>query len=74
MPPMPPWKHGENIFAGPKLGWVDPYGPAHLKSMLALNKAKDPQLAALYAKIADNGGADWIGDWTANVGTGSTSG
>src|SRR4029077_19031025 len=19
MPPMPPWKHGENIFAGPKL-------------------------------------------------------
>jgi endoglucanase len=68
MPPMPPWKHGENIFAGPKLGWVDPYGPAHLKSMLAMNKAKDPQLAALYAKIADNGGAEWIGDWTANVG------
>ncbi len=68
MPALPPWKHGENIFAGPKLGWVDPYGPAHLKSMLAINKAKDPQLAALYAKIADNGGAEWIGDWTANVG------
>jgi endoglucanase len=68
MPAMPPWKHGENIFVGPKLGWVDPYGPAHLKSMLAMNKAKDPQLAALYAKIADNGGAEWIGDWTANVG------
>src|SRR5204863_74758 len=47
MPAMPPWKHGENIFAGPKLGWVDPYGPAHLKSMLALNKAKDPQLAGI---------------------------
>jgi endoglucanase len=68
MPALPPWKHGENIFAGPKLGWVDPYGPAHLKSLLALNKAKDPQLAALYAKIADNGGAEWIGDWTPNVG------
>ena len=26
------------------------------------------QLAALYAKIADNGGAEWIGDWTPNVG------
>jgi endoglucanase len=68
MPALPPWKHGENIFAGPKLGWVDPYSPAHLKSMLAANRDKDPALAALYAKIADNGGAEWIGDWTPNVG------
>ncbi|HSY40270.1 MAG TPA: glycoside hydrolase family 6 protein, partial [Polyangia bacterium] len=65
MPPMPPWKHGENIFAGPKLGWVDPYGPAHLKSKLA--SKTDPPTSALFAKIADNGGAEWIGDWTPNV-------
>ncbi len=68
MPPMPPWKHGENIFAGPKLGWVDPYSPAHLKSIMATKKDHDPALAALYAKLADNGGAEWIGDWTPNVG------
>jgi endoglucanase len=64
-PPLPAWKHGENIFAGPKLGWVDPYGPAHLKSKLA--SKTDPTTSALYAKIADNGGAEWIGDWTPNV-------
>jgi endoglucanase len=64
-PPLPPWKHGENTFAGPKLAWVDPYGPAHLKSKLA--SKTDPATSALYAKIADNGGADWIGDWTPNV-------
>jgi endoglucanase len=64
-PALPPWKHGDNIFDGPKLSWVDPYGPAHLKSKL-LSKT-DPETSALYAKIADNGGADWIGDWTPNV-------
>ena len=64
-PPLPPWKHGENIFAGPKLAWVDPYGPAHLKSKLA--SKTDPPTSALFAKIADNGGAEWIGDWTPNV-------
>jgi len=64
-PPLPAWKHGENIFAGPKLAWVDPYGPAHLKSKLA--SKTDPTTSALYAKIADNGGAEWIGDWTPNV-------
>ncbi|HLK90003.1 MAG TPA: glycoside hydrolase family 6 protein [Polyangia bacterium] len=68
MPPMPPWKHGENIFAGAKLAWVDPYSPAHLKGMMAEKKDHDPALAALYNKIADNGGAEWIGDWTPNVG------
>ena len=68
MPPMPPWKHGENIFAGPKLGWVDPYSPAHLKGMMAEKKDHDPAMAALYNKIANNGGAEWIGDWTPNVG------
>jgi endoglucanase len=64
-PPLPPWKHGENIFAGPKLAWIDPYGPAHLKSKLT--SKTDPPTSALFAKIADNGGAEWIGDWTPNV-------
>jgi endoglucanase len=64
-PPLPAWKHGQNTFDGPKLAWVDPYGPAHLKSKLA--SKTDPATSALYAKIADNGGADWIGDWTPNV-------
>jgi endoglucanase len=64
-PPLPPWKHGENIFAGPKLAWVDPYGNAHLKSKLA--SKTDPATSALFAKVADNGGAEWIGDWTPNV-------
>jgi endoglucanase len=64
-PPLPPWKHGDNPFVGAKLAWVDPYGPAHLKSKLA--SKTDPVTSALYAKIADNGGADWIGDWTPNV-------
>ena len=68
LPPMPPWKHGENIFAGAKLAWVDPYSPAHLKSIMAVKHDHDPALAALYAKIAENGGAEWIGDWTAYVG------
>ena len=30
MPPMPPGTRRE-LFAGPKLGWVDPYSPAHLR-------------------------------------------
>jgi len=68
MPPMPPWKHGENIFANTTLAWVDPYSPAHLKGVMAEKKDHDPALAALYNKIADNGGAEWIGDWTPNVG------
>jgi endoglucanase len=68
MPPMPPWKHGENPFANVKLAWVDPYGSAHLKGVMAEKHDHDPALAALYNKIADNGGAEWIGDWTPNVG------
>ena len=64
-PPMPAWKHGENPFAGVNLYWVDPYAPAHLKSKLL--RKTDPETSALLAKIADHGGADWIGDWTPNV-------
>ena len=35
---------------------------------MAEKKDHDPALAALYNKIADNGGAEWIGDSTPNVG------
>ena len=42
--------------------WTDPYAPAFLKSKLWRESA--PADAALMKKIADNGGADWIGDWT----------
>src|SRR5262249_27769693 len=65
VPPLPAWKHGENPFVGAKY-WTDPYAPAHLKSKLL--REKDPEQSALLAKGADDGGADWIGDWTPNVG------
>jgi endoglucanase len=65
LPPLPPWKHGDNPFVGAKY-WTDPYAPAHLKSKLL--RETDPAQSALLAKIADHGGADWIGDWTPNVG------
>jgi endoglucanase len=63
--PLPAWKHGENPFVGMKY-WTDPYAPAFLKSKLWRESA--PANAALMKKIADNGGADWIGDWTPHVG------
>jgi endoglucanase len=62
---LPPWKHGENPFVGAKY-WTDPYSPAVLKSKLL--SQSDPEQSKLLKKIADNGGADWIGDWTPNVG------
>jgi endoglucanase len=62
---LPAWTKGENPFTGVNLSWVDPYSPAHLKSMLA--SKNDPETSALLAKVADKGGADWIGDWTPNV-------
>ena len=46
--------------------WTDPYAPAFLKSKLW--RESTPADAALMKKIADNGGADWIGDWTPHVG------
>ena len=52
---------GENPFVGVKW-WVDPYGQAHLRSLRA--QKTDPELSALLDKIARNGGADWVGDWT----------
>jgi endoglucanase len=64
-PPLPPWKHGENPFVGAHY-WTDPYGNAFLKSKLL--REKDPEQSKLLKKIADNGAAEWIGDWTPNVG------
>jgi endoglucanase len=64
-PPLPPWKHGENPFVGAHY-WIDPYSPAVLKSKLL--REKDPEQSSLLKKIADNGAAEWIGDWTPNVG------
>jgi len=63
--PLAPWKHGQNPFVGATY-WTDPYSPAVLKSKLWRESA--PADAALMKKIADNGGADWIGDWTPHVG------
>jgi endoglucanase len=65
-PGPPARKHtkGENPFTGAKW-WVDPYGQAHLRSLRA--QKTDPDLSALLDKIARNGGADWIGEWTPNV-------
>jgi endoglucanase len=62
---LPPWKHGENPFVGVKY-WTDPYAPAFLKSKLL--RESDPEQSKALKKIADNGGADWIGNWTPNVG------
>ena len=63
-PALPPWKKGENPFLGVRF-FSDPYAPARLQ---ALNfEQSDPPKSALFAKIADGGGADWIGEWTPNV-------
>jgi endoglucanase len=63
--PQPPaWKKGENPFVGVKW-WSDPYAPARLKSKLL--KKTSPEDSALLEKVADHGGADWIGEWTPNV-------
>src|SRR5262245_32652797 len=64
-PPLAPWKHGENPFVGARY-WTDPYAPAGLKAKLL--SQTDPEQSKALKKIADNGGADWIGDWTPNVG------
>ena len=64
-PPLPPWKHGENPFTGARY-WSDEYAPAFLKAKLL--RQSDPEQSKLLSKIADHGGADWIGNWTPNVG------
>jgi len=64
-PPLAPWKHGENPFVGARY-WTDPYAPAFLKAKLL--SQTDPEQSKMLKKISGNGGADWIGDWTPNVG------
>jgi endoglucanase len=61
----PHHKAGENPFVGAKW-WVDPYGQAHLRAVRT--KATDPEASALLEKIAQYGGADWVGEWTPFVG------
>jgi endoglucanase len=63
--PVVPRKKGENVFIG-ATWFQDPYGFAHLAARRL--KQTDPEGSALIEKIAVNGGADWIGDWTPNVG------
>jgi endoglucanase len=56
---------GENPFVNAKW-WDDPYAQAHLRALRAKSKG-DNETAELMGKIARNGGADWIGDWTPYV-------
>ena len=56
---------GENPFVGAKW-WEDPYSQAHLRALRAKTKG-DTETALLLGKIAQNGGADWIGEWTPYV-------
>jgi len=61
---QPHHKAGENPFVGAKW-WVDPYGQAHLRSLRT--KKTDPEASELLTKIAQYGGADWVGEWTPYV-------
>src|SRR5687767_3133807 len=63
-PALAPWKKGQNPFIGVRF-FSDPYSTARLQSQSL--KDSEPQKAALFAKVADGGGADWIGEWTGNV-------
>jgi endoglucanase len=56
---------GENPFIGAKW-WEDPYSQAHLRALRAKTKG-DSETARLLGKMAEYGGADWIGEWTAYV-------
>lgn len=56
---------GENPFIGAKW-WDDPYSQAHLRAKRA-EAHNEPENAALFRKLAVNGGADWIGEWTPYV-------
>ncbi len=61
---LPHHKATENPFVGAKW-WVDPYGQAHLRALRT--KKTDPEVSALLDKIAQYGGADWVGEWTPYV-------
>ena len=62
---MVPRTKGENIFAGVKW-WSRSIRNASL-AVKRLKNTNNLQESQLIAKIADYGGADWIGDWTPNV-------
>jgi endoglucanase len=63
-PAVAAWKKGQNPFVGVRF-FSDPHSPARLESRRL--KDSEPQKAALFAKVADGGGADWIGEWTGDV-------
>jgi len=64
--PVVPRKKGENLFVGAR--WFqDPYGFAHLNAV-RVRQTNPADADLIEKKIAQNGGADWIGDWTPNVG------
>jgi endoglucanase len=56
---------GENPFVNAKW-WEDPYSQAHLRALRAKSKG-ETETAELLSKLAKNGGADWIGEWTPYV-------
>jgi len=56
---------GENPFVGAKW-WDDPYSQAHLRALRAKSKG-DVETARVMGKLAEYGGADWIGEWTPYV-------
>src|SRR5512133_2273083 len=58
-------KAGENPFAGMK-PYVNPYGSAVTRAKDARRRGNNEE-ANLLDKIANQGGADWVGDWTAYV-------
>lgn len=62
---MPRHAAGENPFVGAKW-WDDPYSQAHLRALRAKSKG-ETEPAELFGKLAKNGGADWIGEWTPYV-------
>lgn len=61
----PKHKMGENPFVGAKW-WMDPYSQATLR-MKRAEAHGETENAALFRKLAVNGGADWIGEWTPYV-------
>lgn len=56
---------GENPFAGAKW-YINPYASAVMRAKDARRRGNNEE-ADLLDKIANRGGADWVGDWTAYV-------
>jgi endoglucanase len=58
-------KPGENPFVGAKW-YINPYANAVVRAKEARRRGASEE-ASLFDKIAQYGGADWVGDWTAYV-------